>query len=127
MGDHNTIGVFLIDNATLLTKTIDHFLQKQPGIELIATTDTVDDIPLLIPDRQSVVILLGVRNGTWADVEALHQLAPQIPIILMGLLEETGIKVLKLNNGANSYIDKSSLIMELVPEIKKLIKTKQAK
>jgi DNA-binding NarL/FixJ family response regulator len=127
MGNHNTIGVLLIDNATLLTKTIECFLQKQPGIELIATIDTVDDISLLIPDQQSVIILLGVRNGTWADVERLQNIAPHIPIILMGLLEETGIKALKLNNGANSYIDKSSLILDLVPEIKRLIQTQKMK
>jgi DNA-binding NarL/FixJ family response regulator len=127
MGNHNTIGVLLIDNATLLTKTIEHFLQIQPGIELIATTDTVDDIPVLIPDRQSVVILLGVRNGTWADVEALRQIAPHIPIILMGLLEETSIKALKLNNGADSYIDKSCLILDLVPELKRLIQATRMK
>jgi DNA-binding NarL/FixJ family response regulator len=127
MGDHNTIGILLIDNATLLTKTIEHFLQRQPEIELIATTDTVDDIPLLIPERQSVVILLGVRNGTWADIESLQKIAPHIPIILMGLLEETGIKALKLNTGATSYIDKSSLILDLVPEIKRCIAVKKMK
>ncbi len=120
------ITVLLIDDKSLLRKIIELSLQMHDDIALVGTAESVYAVVPLLKNEPPDVILLGLRNNTLNDIEGLQQVAPELPIILMGLLEDIDIKGSTLNKYIDCYIDKSTMIDNLVPEIKKLAQGKKS-
>jgi DNA-binding NarL/FixJ family response regulator len=125
MENQETVEVLLIDDKNELSETIENFLRRQPGIRLLNSTDNIDDAIMILLPKQRAVILLGLRNGSWSDIGCLHQALPQVPIILMGLLDAARLSGFALSNGLDSYLNKSSLVADLIPAIQKLAHRKK--
>lgn len=118
--DQLLIRVLVIDDANDSRVLIEMVLQMQPDIQWVGSEDSVGDTMPFLAHAPPNVILLGLRHTAYEDMARLRQAFAQVPVILTGVLRKDWATKLVSSLGADGYVDKAHLFIDLVPEIKRL-------
>lgn len=116
-------NILVIDDSLTFLDTITRFLYGQPEITNISTADHRQAAQAAAKNEQPDVILLDLNMPGFNGLELisdLRQLAPQAHIIVLTVLDTNVYRQAALAAGADAFIPKARLYVDLLPAIRRL-------
>lgn len=120
------MNVLVIDDSLTFLETITRFLYGQPDITNVSTADKRQAALDVAQEQQPNVILLDLNllgfNGLEL-IQALRKLVPQGRIIVLTVLDTNVYRQAAFAAGADAFIPKARLYVDLLPAIRELTST----
>lgn len=117
------ISVLLVDDNPTFLRIVERFLQSQEGLRVVGTASSsqgaLEQAQALAPQ----VVLLDLAMPGTNGLETIPQLRLALPdtrIIILTLLDVQGYRSAALSAGADGFVSKSALNLDLVPTIRNL-------
>jgi two-component system response regulator NreC len=115
--------ILIIDDCAPIRELIRTFIESRPGITVCGeATDGFEGVEKgleLLPDAIILDLSMPRINGLQAAL-MLHEMAPQIPIILFTIYNGAVIERLAHNVGVASVISKTDQLTKLADELQRL-------
>jgi DNA-binding NarL/FixJ family response regulator len=124
MAERDKISIFLIDDNSILLSIVKRFLQENNTVTVEAMPggeDTLQQIQLLQPD----IVLIDPFSPNALGLKGISRLratAPKSVIIVTALFNTDGYRQAVLAAGADDFVPKESLAIDLPPIIHQVTK-----
>ena len=118
------IEILVYDDNEALRESVRSLLEEEPGFSLMAVLPNAETVETDIKDLKPDVVLMDIDMPTINGVEALkriHHLNPELPIIMLTVMEDNENIFNAIYAGASGYILKRYLSTELVPAIRNVL------
>ena len=118
----NPIRVLLVDNSPAFRQLATRFLEAQGGIVVVGATDGGRESLAQAQSCRPQVVVVDLGTPGLTNLEAVIQLRsmmPQVSIIAMSLVRDTGYREAALAAGADDLVLKAALVTDLLPAIRR--------
>ncbi len=117
------ISVLLVDDNPTFLRIVERFLQSQEGLRVVGTASNsqgaLEQAQALAPQVVLLDLAMPGTNGL-ETIPQLRQALPDTRIIILTLLDVQGYRSAALSAGADGFVSKSALNLDLVPTIRNL-------
>ena len=118
-----TISVLLVDDNAVFRNLAARFLGTLPGIELAGTAEGGADGLLRALELHPDLVLLDLHMRDEHGLRVIPQLRvllPAVGIIALSWLDPHGFRQATLQAGADEFVDKMTMVNDLLPAIQKV-------
>jgi DNA-binding NarL/FixJ family response regulator len=118
------ITVLLVDDNPTFLRIVERFLQSHEGLCVVGTACNSQGALAQARALSPQVILLDLAMPGTNGLETVPQLRRALPdtrIIILTLLDVQGYRSAALSAGADGFVSKSALNLDLVPTIRQLV------
>jgi DNA-binding NarL/FixJ family response regulator len=122
MAERDTISVFLIDDNATFLSIVKRFLQEQDTIIVVGATSSGEEALAQIQALRPDVVLLDPftpRASGLKGVSRLRATEPNTGIVVTGFLDVDGYRQAVLSAGADDFVSKASVALDLLPAIRR--------
>ncbi|MGB2009815.1 MAG: response regulator, partial [Cycloclasticus pugetii] len=116
----NSIKVLLVDDHELVRSGIEHILQSDPDIEVVAIGSSGEEAVKLAEQLKPDVILMDLNMPGIGGAEALKRILrrePSSKIIALSVYDDGPIPHQAIKLGAKGYINKGCAVNEMTSAI----------
>lgn len=119
--------ILVVDDATSDRRLAKGLLENNLDCEIIEAADGVQALALLTPPLPDLVLTdLQMPEVDGLElVEAVRDLTPLVPVILMTSKGSEEIAAAALRRGAAGYVPKKRLAIDLIPTVRRLLASSQ--
>ena len=118
-----TVSILLVDDNAIFRNLAARILGTLPGIKLAGTAEGGEDGLLRAQELHPDLVLLDLhlRDAHGLQViPRLRALMPSVGIIALSLLDPQGFRHATLQAGADEFVDKMTMVSDLLPAIQKV-------
>ena len=118
---HNPIRVVLVDDHSLMHRSVDAILGASPDIKLVGQAANGQEGIALCEQNQPDIVLMDVVMPIMDGIEAtkvLHERFPSVKVLVLSSFQDHESVYTMLRNGAVGYLTKSSLSEDLIETIR---------
>jgi len=118
---HNPIRVVLVDDHSLMHRSVDAILGASPDIKLVGQAANGQEGIALCEQNQPDIVLMDVVMPIMDGIEAtkvLHERFPSVKVLVLSSFQDHESVYAMLRNGAAGYLTKSSLSEDLIETIR---------
>jgi two-component system, NarL family, invasion response regulator UvrY len=118
------IRVFIADDHAIVRKGFCQIIEETDGMEVAGEAATGDAVleQVMKADWDVLVLDLSMPGRSGLDViQAVRDLKPKLPILVLSMHPEDQYAVRLLKNGISGYINKETALDNLVSAIRKVI------
>ena len=120
------ISVLLVDDNATFLRVATRFLQEhcQEAVFVVGTAEGGEEALDLAKDLKPRIILLDLIMPGMSGLETIPQLRqafPEVGIIALTLLDTESYRSVAIVAGADDFVPKAALNLELLPAIKRII------
>lgn len=118
------LRILVIDDETSIRRFLRISLSSQ-GYDMIEATDAASGLDQLQRAQPDLVVLdLGLPGADGRSVlNAIRQQSATLPVIILSVRADEGVKVDALDAGANDYVTKPFGLPELLARIRRLLRS----
>ncbi len=123
-------SVLLVDDNPIFLGIVTRFLQQHEEITVVGGVDGGKEALAQAHRLRPDIVLIDLAMPQVSGMEAILRLRaawPKIGIIALTLLDTNGYRQAALTAGADGFVAKDNLNTELLPAIRQVMGTKQAK
>jgi two-component system response regulator NreC len=117
------IGVFLVDDQTILREGLRALLEEEPDVVVVGDSgdgvEAVRAVQELMPDVVIIDVELPDSSGV-AATEVIRRVAPQTQVLALTMRRDAKSVITMLKAGALGYLLKTSTRVELIAAIRKV-------
>jgi DNA-binding NarL/FixJ family response regulator len=118
------ISVMLVDDNPTFLRILTRFLEERCADEVIVVGSAGSGIEALarVADLRPQAVLLDLAMADmpgWEVIPRLRMAYPEIGIIVLTLLDPSGYREMTLKAGADEFVSKSALGIDLLPAIRR--------
>jgi DNA-binding NarL/FixJ family response regulator len=120
MAERDTVSVFLIDDNAIFLSIVKRFLQGQDAVIVVGATASGEEALIQIQTLQPDVILVDPFTPQASGLKGVSRLratAPDTGIIVTGFLDIDDYRRAVLTAGADDFVSKASVALDLLPAI----------
>lgn len=123
----NPISVLLVDDSPTFLNFLTHFLKKccYDEVVVVGTVRSGEEALAQARDLQPQAILLDLHMPGLSGLEVIPRLRKMLPeagIIALTLLEMDPYRQAALAVGADSFVSKSTMSIDLLPVIRQVVR-----
>jgi DNA-binding NarL/FixJ family response regulator len=122
MAERDTVSVFLIDDNAIFLSIVERFLQGQDAVIVVGATSSGEEALIQIQTLHPDVILVDPftpRASGLKGVSRLRETVPDTGIVVTGFLDIDDYRRAVLTAGADDFVPKASLALDLLPAIRR--------
>jgi DNA-binding NarL/FixJ family response regulator len=122
------IRILLVDDHKIIHESLEPLLDKQPGMEVVATAENGRKAVKLTQDLKPDVVIMDITMPDLNGIEATYQITSQCPktkVIVLSMHTDRRYVTGALNAGASGYLIKSCPFEELVSAIQSVSANKK--
>ena len=115
------IKILLVDDQPLIRRGLSMRLALEPDLLVVAEANDGMQALEVIPEIQPDVVIMDVEMPKMDGVTAaarLHELFPEIPVIILSMHDTTSLKAHARVAGAVAFVEKQSGVTALLQEIR---------
>ncbi len=115
------IRILLVDDHKIIHESLEPLLDKQPGMEVVATAENGRKAVQMIQELRPDVVIMDISMPDLNGIDATHQIIAQHPetkVIVLSMHADRQYVTAILNAGASGYLTKNCSSDELVSAIK---------
>jgi DNA-binding NarL/FixJ family response regulator len=120
------VKVLIVDGHPVVRQVLKMQIELAKGLSVIADADTVPEAIHLITELKPDVILIDMDmpgvDGI-AITRELHQSVPQVPLLILGLVDDEDSCAKAFEAGAAGFVKKNVNSIELIDAIRHLALT----
>jgi DNA-binding NarL/FixJ family response regulator len=121
------ISILLVDDNKVFRDLAARFLGTLAGVKVAGTADGVEQgvVQALALHPDLILVDLHMRDGHGLEaIPRLRELMPDVGIIALSLLEPRGFQYVSIEAGADEFVDKMTMVNDLLPAIQKVSQQK---
>lgn len=121
------LRVLVVEDNESVRRTICQLLQSQPDIEIACEAVDGEDAIHKAREHLPDVIILDLTMPNMSGLEAAHILKHEFPsmhIVIVSQHDSRGFQWAALAAGASGYVVKSNAANDLIPELRKIQRTR---
>ena len=122
-----TLRVLVVDDNESVRRSIRQLLQSQADIEIVAEAVDGEDAIRKAREHLPDVVILDLTMPNMSGLEAAHILKHEFPsmhILIVSQHDARGFQWAALAAGASGYVLKSNAAKDLIPELRKIQRTR---
>jgi DNA-binding NarL/FixJ family response regulator len=85
-----SLKIFIVEDHPLMRKTLSHFIQSRPGLEVVGTAETETEALQRLAEVESDIVLIDVRLAGVNGIYLAEQLQEKYPGLLCLMLSGYG-------------------------------------
>ncbi len=118
------ISVLLVDDHPAFLRILSDFLHEEEEILVVGTAETGEEALVKAKEKQPQVILLDLAMPGMTGLDVipfLRRMMPEVGIIALTLLNANGYRDAALAGGADEFVAKANLHIDLLPAIRRVV------
>lgn len=112
----NKIKIIICDDHPFISEGLQGFLNRQENMELSASASHLEELFEILKNHKADILILDINlpDGNGIDAcKTIKEQYPELKIIVLSNHDERSVILQMIQNGASSYILKSSSVEEL--------------
>lgn len=125
----NRVRLVLIDDSPDFLKVASRFLSGLESLELVGLGSRAEDALGLVARLTPDVVLLDLAMPGTSTLEIIPQLKvvdPEVKVVVLTLYGTAGYRQAALDAGADSFVSKKSMGVDLLPAILRVARAAEA-
>jgi DNA-binding NarL/FixJ family response regulator len=129
-GNMDSISVLLVDDSPLFLRIATRFLQEyyHDEVVVVGTASGGQEALTKARDLRPQVVLLDLAMPDLPGLEVIPYLraaSPEVGIVVVTLLDTDGYRLAAQEAGADAFVPKASLSIDLLPAIRRVVQADQ--
>ncbi len=122
----DSIAVLMIDDNPAFLRVTSDFLNAEGDVHVVGTATKGGDALTLVRQRKPQIALVDIAMPDISGLKLVPMLRrehPNLGIVMLTMMSSAGFRQASLRAGANAFIPKARMRIELLPTIRRLAQT----